>query len=80
MQVVAVAKERWQYGAPVLEGGIIELAQISLPEQIISVSVEHESQEGVREIMEVLGIPGELKSFSYLEALEIWGNGGTFPG
>ena len=80
LQVVAVAKERWQYGAPVLEGGIIELAQISLPEQIISVSVEHESQEGVREIMEVLGLPGELKSFSYLEALEIWGNGGTFPG
>jgi hypothetical protein len=30
--------------------------------------------------MEVLGLPGELKSFSYLEALEIWGNGGTFPG
>lgn len=80
LQVVAVAKERWQYGAPVLEGGVIELAQISLPEQIISVSVEHESQEGVREIMEVLGLPGELKSFSYLEALEIWGNGGTFPG
>ena len=80
LQVVAVAKERWQYGAPVLEGGIIELAQISLPEEIISVSVEHESAEGVREIMEVLGLPGELKSFSYLEALEIWGNGGTFPG
>ncbi|MEC7922733.1 MAG: hypothetical protein VX496_04955 [Planctomycetota bacterium] len=80
LQVVAVAKERWQYGAPVLEGGIIELAQISLPEEIISVSVEHESAEGVREIMEVLGLPGELKSFSYLEALETWGNGGTFAG
>lgn len=80
LQVVAVAKERWQYGAPVLEDGIIELAQISSPEEIVSISVEHESEEGVREIMEALDLPGELKSFSYLEALETWGNGGTFAG
>lgn len=80
LQVVAVAKERWQYDAPVLEDGIIELAQISSPEEIVSISVEHESEEGVREIMEALDLPGELKSFSYLEALETWGNGGTFAG
>ena len=80
LQVVAVAKERWQYGAPVLEDGIIELAQISSPEEIVSISVEHESEEGVREIMEALDLPGELKSFSYLDALETWGNGGTFAG
>ena len=63
-----------------VEDGIIELAQISSPEEIVSISVEHESEEGVREIMEALDLPGELKSFSYLEALETWGNGGTFAG
>ena len=78
--MVAVAKERWQYGAPVAAGGIVELAQINSPEEIGSVSVEHESEDGVREIMEVLGLPGELESFSYLDALEIWGKGGAFPG
>ena len=56
------------------------MAQISSPEEIVSISVEHESEEGVREIMEALDLPGELKSFSYLEALETWGNGGTFAG
>jgi hypothetical protein len=80
LKVVAVAKERWQYGAPVAAGGIVELAQINSPEEIGSVSVEHESEDGVREIMEVLGLPGELESFSYLDALEIWGKGGAFPG
>ena len=80
LRLVEIAKERWQYRAPGLEEGIVELVQISSPEEIASVSVEHESEEGVREIMETLGLPGELGSLSYLEVLEIWGNGKTFAG
>ena len=78
--VIAVTKERWQYRAPLLEDGIIELAEISSPEEIVSVSVEYESEEGVRKIMEALGLPAGLKSLSYLEALETWGQGGFFTG
>ena len=80
LKVVVVEKERWQYRAPILEDGIIELAQISSPEETVSVSVEHESAAGIQEIMKATGLPGGLKSLSYLDALEIWGKGGTFCG
>ena len=78
--MIAVTKERWQYRAPLLEDGIIELAEISSPEEIVSVSVEYESEEGVRKIMEALGLPAGLKSLSYLEALETWGQVGSVTG
>ena len=80
LRVISVAKERWQYRAPLHRDGIVELAEISAPEKIVSVSVEHETEVGVREIMVRLGLPGELASVSYLEALEVWGQEGTFLG
>ena len=80
LRVISVAKERWQYRAPALDDGIVELAKIACPEEIVSISVEHESEAGVREIMAALGLPGELRSVSYLEALEVWGQEGTFLG
>lgn len=80
LRVIPVAKERWQYRAPLHGDGIVELAEISAPEKIISVSVEHETEVGVREIMVSLGLPGGLASVSYLEALEVWGQEGTFLG
>jgi len=80
LRVISVAKERWQYRAPVMEDGIVELAEIASPEKIVSVSVEHDSEAGVREIMAAIGLPGELETVSYLEALAVWGEEGTFLG
>jgi hypothetical protein len=76
VSIIDVDKLRWQHAGP--EGGaaIIEYAEIRAPETIVSIGVEDEDEGKIRATLEKLGLPGDLRTASYLDALDIWGAGG----
>jgi hypothetical protein len=78
---VAVEKKRWQRewagGGP--RGGrggvIVEIAEVFSPERITSVGIEDEAREAVEAARSALGLPGGLRTLSYLDALGLWARG-----
>lgn len=79
VRLIDVDKLRWQHAGP--EGGaaIIEYAEIRAPETIVSIGVEDEDEGKIRATLETLGLPGGLRTASYLDALDIWAAGGRLP-
>ncbi len=88
VRVVSVDKSRRQYEfvAPAAESGrvgsgvTVELAEISAPERILSIGLEHERLEAVARARDVLDLERRMRRRSYFEALRIWAEGGTVGG
>jgi hypothetical protein len=81
MALVRVRKKRWQHQwlekprGGGREGVIVELAEISVPERVTSVSLEHPEAELVTAAREALGLPAGLRELSYLRAIAAWARG-----
>ena len=80
-RVISVEKTRWlrrldlpSLGAPVL----VDLTDITAPETVDSVAVEHADASALHEALAVLQLPrAGLRQLNYLEALGIWAHGGN---
>ena len=78
---IAVEKSRRQYrltlpaltAAPVT----VELVAIAAPEAVVSIGLEHPQRESVASALHELGVPGSMRSVSYLDALAVWAHGQT---
>ena len=58
----------------------IEIAKISEPESLYSVSIEHQNLDSIKSALSYLNIsvnshPGKMKALSYLECLKYWFDG-----
>lgn len=82
VQLIAVAKSRWLYhlaavdssrpGPPVL----VELTEISAPEQLTTVALEHPQIEAVQAALDHLDISASaLLPRNYLQVLPLWAKG-----
>jgi hypothetical protein len=85
---VSVSKTRWgRLWRGDTRGGedegrqvIVEIAEISSPERISSIAIEHPSRERVAAARDALGLPGGLRRLSYLDAISLWARGETIGG
>jgi len=75
VRMIDVDKLRWQHSGVGGGAAIVEYAEIRAPEPIVSIGVEDEEESRVRAALEVLGLPGNLRTASYRDALDIWGRG-----
>ena len=80
VKTIAVEKSRRQFSVALsgshTEAVTVELAEITAPESIVSVGLEHPEREPVEAALRELGLPGSLRTVSYLEALSVWAGGG----
>ena len=81
VQTVRVRKVRWQREWPSVlprgeEGVIVELADVTSPERIFSVGLEHTSRERLVEALGTLRLDLHLRRLSYVQAISIWARGG----
>jgi len=75
LQVFAVDKLRWQHRGPEGTAEIVEFAEIRAPEACVSIGIEDDDPEKIRRTLEELGLPGELRTLNYLQAIDLWGRG-----
>jgi hypothetical protein len=78
VQVISVQKRRELHVSPAgdIDGAIIELAKISKPEKIITISVEHRNLEKVSKALEDLQLPSpSMKVLNYVDSLKVWTEG-----
>jgi hypothetical protein len=74
VRVVEVAKRRSQHRIPHSDI-VVEHAQIGSPERCVSIGIEHEDRDAVLDALKELGLPGELRTLNYIDALTIWARG-----
>jgi len=56
-----------------IDGGTIELAEISTPEKVITISIEHRNLEKVSKALEYLQLPSpSMKVLNYVDSLKVW--------
>ena len=75
VQVISVQKRRelhiWPTG--VIDGATIELAEISTPEKVITISIEHRILEKVSKALEYLQLRSHsMKVLNYVDCLKVW--------
>jgi len=80
IRIVPVEKNRRQFSVPGEESAILEYAEIVSPEDVVSIGVEDPDRDTLLRVMESFGLPGVLTTRNYLEALEVWGHGGSVLG
>ena len=78
VQVISVQKRRelhvWPTGDT--DGATIELAEISTPEKVITISIEHRNLEKVSKALEYLQLPSpSMKVLNYVDCLKVWTEG-----
>jgi hypothetical protein len=78
VQVISVQKRRelhmWPTGD--IDGATIELAEISTPEKVITISIEHRNLEKVSKALEYLQLPSpSMKVLNYVDCLKVWTEG-----
>jgi hypothetical protein len=84
VELVAVEKKRWQRSwsdrarpeSGTEDAVTIEVAEISAPERISSVGLEHPRADRVQAALDALGLARSFRKLSYLGALEIWARRG----
>lgn len=74
-RIVEVEKSRRGHRWPDDHGVLVEVAEIRAPERVLSVSIEDSEGDDVRAALAGLGLPGDLWTMSYLDALDAWGRG-----
>ncbi len=76
-QCIAVVKSRRQYWLDCAGGDrvTVELAEISAPERLVSVGLEHEDPDRLLAALGELAPGPELRSLNYLDAIAIWAHG-----
>jgi hypothetical protein len=78
VQVISVQKRRELHVWPTdgIDGATIELAEISTPEKVITISVEHRNLEKVSKALEYLRLPSpSMKVLNYVDCLKVWTEG-----
>ena len=79
VQVISVRKARWLQALPVpgqVTPVTVELAEITAPERVTTVGVEHGDAQAVHDALAWLEVEAlSLYAFSYLQALEVWARG-----
>ena len=78
VQVISVQKRRelhvWPTGDT--DGATIELAEISTPEKVMTISIERRNLEKVSKALEYLQLPSpSMKVLSYVDSLKVWTEG-----
>lgn len=78
VQVISVQKRRelrvWPTGG--IDGATVELAEISTPEKVITISIEHRNLEKVSKALEYLRLPSpSMKVLNYVDCLKVWTEG-----
>jgi hypothetical protein len=81
VQTVRVTKVRWQREwPPVLpdgeEGVMVELAEVTSPERIFSVGLEHTDRGRLVQALGALRLDLHLRRLSYVQAISFWARGG----
>lgn len=81
VRLIPVAKRRFlgwlaltaDQSAPAV---LVELTEITAPETLTTVAVEHPEPTAVRAALDALGLPGRgLQPLNYLQVLALWANG-----
>ncbi|HXP49903.1 MAG TPA: hypothetical protein VN922_08120 [Bacteroidia bacterium] len=75
VQIISVQKRRelhvWPYDDR--NGATIELTQISIPEKVMTISIEHPDLEKVTRALEYLQLTSHsMKVLSYVDCLKVW--------
>ena len=78
VQVISVQKRRelhvWPTGD--IDGATIELAEVSTPEKVITISIEHQNLEKVSKALDYLQLPlPSMKVLNYVDSLKVWTEG-----
>ncbi|MDQ6667181.1 MAG: hypothetical protein M3Y53_03020 [Thermoproteota archaeon] len=73
VQVIRVQRRRELHGWPTGDGTTIELVEISTPEKVITISIEHRNLEKVSKALEYLQLPSpSMKVLNYVDSLKVW--------
>ena len=75
IQVINVQKRRELYVCPSGDrnGATIELTEISIPEKVMTISIEHQDLEKVTKALEYLQLTSHpMRVLSYVDCLRIW--------
>lgn len=82
VRLITVAKRRWLYrldaaGDVRFEPGVlVELTEISFPERVTTVALEHPQAPPVHSARQALGlVAANLRTCNYLQALQLWAEG-----
>ena len=75
VQIISVQKRRelhvWPYDDR--NGATIELTEISIPEKVMTISIEHPDLEKVTRALEYLQLTSHsMKVLSYVDCLKVW--------